>query len=92
MASDNKFIFKNRKREILLQKSFDKGKMQEFSNFINFKFVKSTKFSEYSQNSSFNFRDLRPKKKLLQITQRNIEKQLARIGEPMVSTFGELAN
>jgi hypothetical protein len=30
--------------------------------------VKNTTFSKFSQNLSFYFRDLRPKKKLLQIT------------------------
>jgi hypothetical protein len=66
--------------------------MQEFSNFEIFQFVKNTKFSKFSQNLSFYFRDLRPKKKLLQFTQRITKKNLAGIGEPMVPTFGGLAN
>jgi hypothetical protein len=48
--------------------------MQEFSNFENFQFVKNTKFSKFSQNLSFYYRDLRPKKKLLQFTQRITKK------------------
>jgi hypothetical protein len=66
--------------------------MQEFSNFENFQFVKNTTFSKFSQNLSVNYRDLRPKKKLLQFTQRITKKNLAVIGEPMVPTFGGLAN
>jgi hypothetical protein len=41
---------------------------------------------------SFYYRELRPKKKLLQFTQRITKKNLAGIGEPMVPTFGGLAN
>jgi hypothetical protein len=59
--------------------------MQEFSNFENLQFVKNTNFSKFSQNFSFYYRDLRPKKKLLQLTQRITKKNLAEIGEPMVS-------
>jgi hypothetical protein len=66
--------------------------MQKFSNFENFQFVKNTKFSKFSQNLSFYYRDLRPKKKLLQFTQRIAKKFLSGIGEPMVPTFGGLAN
>jgi hypothetical protein len=66
--------------------------MQEFSNFENFQCVKNTKFSKFSQNLSFYYKDLRPKKKLLQFTQRITKKILAGIGEPMVPTFGGLAN
>jgi hypothetical protein len=59
--------------------------MQEFSNFENFQLVKNTKFSKFSQNLSFYYRDVRPKKKLLQFTQRIAKKKkLAGIGEPMV--------
>jgi hypothetical protein len=58
--------------------------MQEFSNFENLQFVKNTKFSKFSQNLSFYYRDLRPKKKLLQFTQRITKKNLAGIGEPIV--------
>jgi hypothetical protein len=58
--------------------------MQEFSNFENLQFVKNTKFSKFSENLSFYYRDLRPKKKLLQFTQRITKKNLAGIGEPMV--------
>jgi hypothetical protein len=54
--------------------------MQEIFNFENFQFVKNTKISKFSQNLSFYYRDLRPKKKLLQFTQRITKK----IGEPMV--------
>jgi hypothetical protein len=66
--------------------------MQEFSNFENFQFVNNTTFSKFSQNLSFYYKDLRPKKKLLQFTQRITKKILAGIGEPMVPTFGGLAN
>jgi hypothetical protein len=55
--------------------------MQENSNFENLQFGKNTKFSKFSQNLSFYYRDLRPKKKLLQFSQRIT---LAGIGEPMV--------
>jgi hypothetical protein len=55
--------------------------MQEFPNFENLQIVKNTKFS---QNMSFYYRDLRPKKKLLQFTQRLTKKNLPGIGEPMV--------
>jgi hypothetical protein len=55
--------------------------MQEFPNFQSLQFVKKTTFSKFSQNLSFYFRDLRPKKKLLQITQRITKKSLAGIGE-----------
>jgi hypothetical protein len=41
---------------------------------------------------SFYYKDLRPKKKLLQFTQRITNKFMAGIGEPMVPTFGGLAN
>jgi hypothetical protein len=68
-------------RKILLQKSlflavlqasgsFEKIEMQEFSDFENLQFVKNTKFSKFTQNLNFYYRDLRPKKKLLQFTQR----------------------
>jgi hypothetical protein len=43
-------------------------------------------------NDFFQSRDLRPKKKLLQFIQRITKKKLARIGEPMVPNFGDLAN
>jgi hypothetical protein len=66
--------------------------MQKFSNFENFQFIKNTKFSKFSQNLSFYYRELRPKKNLLQFTQRITKKILAGIGEPMVPTFGGLAN
>jgi hypothetical protein len=66
--------------------------MQEFSNFENLQFVKNTKFSKFSQNLSFYYRDLRPKKKLLQFTQKITKKILAGIGEPMAPTFCGLAN
>jgi hypothetical protein len=66
--------------------------MQEFSNFENFQIVKNTKFSKFSQNLSFYYRDLRPKKNLLQFTQKITKKKLAGIGEPMVLPFGGLAN
>jgi hypothetical protein len=66
--------------------------MQEFTNFENLQFVKNTKCSKFSQNLSFYSRDLRPKKKLLQFTQRITKKKLAGIGEPMLPTFGGLAN
>jgi hypothetical protein len=49
----------------------------------NLQFVKNTKFSKFSQNLSFYYRDLRPKKKMLQVTQRITRKKLAGIGEPM---------
>jgi hypothetical protein len=58
--------------------------MQEFSNFKNLQFVKNTNFSKFSQNFRFNYRDLRPKKKLPQFTQKITKKNLAGIGEPMV--------
>jgi hypothetical protein len=58
--------------------------MQEFSNFENLQFVKNTKFSKFSQNLNFYYRDLRPKKKLLQFAQRITKFFLAGIGEPMV--------
>jgi hypothetical protein len=58
--------------------------MQEFSNFENLQFVKNTKFSKFSQNLSFYYRDLRPKIKLLQFIQRITKINLAGIGEPMV--------
>jgi hypothetical protein len=48
--------------------------MQEFSNFENLQFVKNTKFSKFSQNLNFYYRDLRSKKKLLQFTQKIIKK------------------
>jgi hypothetical protein len=48
--------------------------MQEFSNFENFQFVKNTKFS---QNLNFYYRDLRPKKKLLQFAQEITKKKLS---------------
>jgi hypothetical protein len=48
--------------------SFEKSEVQESPNFQNLKFVKNTSFSKFSQNLSFYLRDLRPKKKLLQIT------------------------
>jgi hypothetical protein len=66
--------------------------MQEFSDFENLQFVRNTKFSKSSQNLNFYYRDLRPKKKLLQFTQKITKKNLAGIGEPMVPTFGGLAN
>jgi hypothetical protein len=66
--------------------------MQKFPNFQNLQFVKNTTFSKFSRNLSFYFRDLRPKKKLLQITYKITKKNLAGIGKPMVPTFGELAN
>jgi hypothetical protein len=66
--------------------------MQEFSNFENLQFVKNTKFSKFSQNLNLSCRDLRPKKKMLQFTQRITKKKLAEIEEPMVPTFGGLAN
>jgi uncharacterized membrane protein len=66
--------------------------MQKFSNFENLKFVENTKFSKFSQNLSLYYRDFRPRKKLLQFTQRIIKKKLAGIGEPMDPTFGGLAN
>jgi hypothetical protein len=56
-------------------------KFPEFSSFKNLRFVKNTKFS---QNLSFYYRELRPKKKLLNFKQRITKKNLARIGEPMV--------
>jgi hypothetical protein len=56
--------------------------MQEFSDLENLQFVRNTKFSKFSQN--FYYRDLRPKKKLLQFTQRITKKKLAGNGEPMV--------
>jgi hypothetical protein len=58
--------------------------MQEFFNFENLQFVKNTKFSKFSQNLSFYYRDLRPKKKLLQFTQRITKIFLAGNGEPVV--------
>jgi hypothetical protein len=66
--------------------------MQEYSNFEKLQFVKNTKFSKFSQNLSFYYRDLRPKKKLLQFTQKITKNFLAGIGEHMVPTFGGLAN
>jgi hypothetical protein len=66
--------------------------MQEFLNFKNLQFFKNTKFSNFSQSLSFYFRDLRPKKKLLQFIQSITKKNLAEIGEPLVPTFGGLAN
>jgi hypothetical protein len=57
--------------------------MQKISNFENFQFVKNTKFSKFSQNLNFYYRDLCPKKKLLQFTQRITKKNLAGIGEPV---------
>jgi hypothetical protein len=48
--------------------------MQKFSIFENLQFVKNTKFSKFSQNLSFYYRDLSPKKKLLQFTQRITKK------------------
>jgi hypothetical protein len=66
--------------------------MQEFSNFENLQFVKNTKFSKFFQNLSFYYRDLRLKTKLLQFIQRITKQNLAEIGEPMVPTFGGLAN
>jgi hypothetical protein len=66
--------------------------MQEIANFKNLQFFKNTIFSKFSQNLSFYFWDLRPKKKLLQISQRITMKNLAGFGEPMVPTFGGLAN
>jgi hypothetical protein len=62
--------------------------MQDYSNFENLQFVKNTKFSKFSQNLSFYYRDLRPKKKMLQFTQRITKKNLAGIGEPMVPDRG----
>jgi hypothetical protein len=59
--------------------------MQKFPNFEHLHFVKNTKFSKFSQKLS-------PKINLLQITQRVTKKKLAAIGEPMVPTFGGLAN
>jgi hypothetical protein len=85
--------FKNSKeRKIVLQKSqfsqcsgsFETIEMQEFSNFENFQFVKNTKFSKFFQNLSFYYRDLRPKKSCYNF--------LAGIEEPIVPTFGGLAN
>jgi hypothetical protein len=58
----------------------------------NLQFVKNTKFSKFSQNLSFYYRDSCPKKKLIQFTQKITKKKLAEIGEPMVPTFGGLAN
>jgi hypothetical protein len=77
---------------LLASSSSEKNKMPEYSNFENLQFVKNTKFSKFSQILSFHYRDLRPKKKLLQFTQRITKKNLAGIGEPMVPTFGGLAN
>jgi hypothetical protein len=48
--------------------------MQEFPNFQNLKILNNTIFSKFSQNLSFYFRDLRSKKKLLQITWRITKK------------------
>jgi hypothetical protein len=50
--------------------------MQDYSNFENLQFVKNTIFSKFSQNLSFYYRDLRPKKKLLQFTQRITKKKI----------------
>jgi hypothetical protein len=47
--------------------------------------VTNTTFSKFSQILSFYFGDLRPKKKLLQFTQRITKKNLTGIREPMVS-------
>jgi hypothetical protein len=46
---------------------FEKIEMQEFSNFIN-------TFPKFSQNFSFHFRELRRKKKSVQITYRITKK------------------
>jgi hypothetical protein len=54
--------------------SFEKIEMQAFFNFENLQFVKNTIFPKCSQNLSFYYRDLRPKKKLLQFTQRITKK------------------
>jgi hypothetical protein len=70
--------------------SFEKIEMQEFSNCENLQFVRNTKFSKFSQNLSFYYRDLRPQ--LLQFTERITKKKLAGIGEPMFPSFGGLAN
>jgi hypothetical protein len=72
--------------------SFEKIKMQAFSNFENIQCIKNTNFSKCSQNLSFYYRNLGTKKKLLQFTQKITKKNLAGIGEPMVPTFGGLAN
>jgi hypothetical protein len=64
--------------------SFEIIEMQEFPDFENLQFVKNTKFSKFSQNFCFYYRDLRPKKKLLHFTQRITKKKLAEIEEPMV--------
>jgi hypothetical protein len=65
--------------------------MQEFLNFQNLQFVKNTTFSKFSQNLSFYFRDLRPKESCYKL-QKESPKNLTGIGEPMVLTFGGLAN
>jgi hypothetical protein len=65
--------------------------MQEFPDFENLQFVKNTKFSKFSKKLSFYFRE-KFREKLLQFTQKITNKILAGIGEPMVPTFGGLAN
>jgi hypothetical protein len=69
------YVQKSIERKILLQKSLFRSvvgfsliwkiEMQEFPNFQNLQFVKNTAFSKFSQNLSFYFKNLRPKKKLL---------------------------
>jgi hypothetical protein len=50
--------------------------MQEFSNFENFQFVKNTKFSKFSQNLSFYYRDLgTSKEKVATIYSKNHQKK-----------------
>jgi hypothetical protein len=68
--------------------------MQEFPNFEDLQFFKNKTFSKFSENLSFYFRDLRSRKKLLECTvhKESPKKKLAGIGEPIVPTFGELAN
>jgi hypothetical protein len=93
-----KFLQKSIERKILLQKSqFSQFcrlqarlKKLKCKNFPIFKIYNLSKTQNF-QNLSFHFRELRPKKKLLQITLR-IAKKMAGIGESMIPTFGGLAN
>jgi hypothetical protein len=64
--------------------------LQEFSNFEILQFVKNTKFSKFSQNLSFYHRV--QKKRLYNLHKESPKNFLTGIGEPMVPTFGGLAN
>jgi hypothetical protein len=70
--------------------SSEKIEMQDYSNFENLQFVKNTKFSEFSQNLSFYYRDSRPKKKMLQFTQRISKKRTHGSGSGNDRVFSQI--